>query len=64
MISYFSLYNFCNYFNFWFCFLKFASLVGIPIGITSSAIGFKICAITAVIKKYQSIINKNKNFNC
>ena len=25
----------------------FASLVGIPIGITSSAIGLKICAITA-----------------
>ena len=29
----------------------FASLVGIPIGITSSAIGLKICAITAGIKK-------------
>ena len=28
----------------------FASLVGIPIIITSSAIGFKICVITAVIK--------------
>ena len=28
----------------------FASLVGIPIGITSSAIGLKICAITAGIK--------------
>ena len=28
----------------------FASLLGIPIGITSSAIGFKICAITAGIK--------------
>ena len=28
----------------------FASLVGIPIGITSSAIGFKICAITAAVK--------------
>ena len=26
----------------------FASLVGIPIGITSSAIGLKICVITAV----------------
>ena len=33
----------------------FASLVGIPIGITSSAIGLKICAITAAIKKYKSI---------
>ena len=36
----------------------FASLVGIPIGITSSAIGLKICAITAPIKKYKSIIKK------
>ena len=32
----------------------FASLVGIPIGITSSAIGLKICSITAGIKKYMS----------
>ena len=31
----------------------FASLVGIPIGITSSAIGLKICAITSGIKKYK-----------
>ena len=38
----------------------FASLVGIPIGITSSAIGLKICATTAVIKKYKSIIKKRK----
>ena len=34
----------------------FASLVGILIGITSSAIGLKICAITAGNKKYNSII--------
>ena len=39
----------------------FASLIGIPIGITSSAIGLKICAITAGIKKYKSIIKKKKN---
>ena len=38
----------------------FASLVGIPIGITSSAIGLKICAITTAIKKYKSIITKKK----
>ena len=37
---------------------SFPSLVGIPIGITSSAIGWKICVITAGIKKYKSIINK------
>ena len=36
------------------------SLLGIPIGITSSAVGLKICAITARIKKYKSIIKKNK----
>ena len=38
----------------------FASLVGIPIGITSSAIGFKICGITAGIKNYKSIIKKKE----
>ena len=38
----------------------FASLVGIPIEITSSAIGLKICAITARIKKYKTIIKKKK----
>ena len=36
----------------------FTSLIGIPIGITSFAIGLKICAITARIKKYKSIIKK------
>ena len=38
----------------------FASLIGIPIGITSSAIGLKFCVITAGIKNYKSIINKKK----
>ena len=38
----------------------FTSLIGIPIGITSSAIGFEICTITAGIKKYKSIIKKEK----
>ena len=38
----------------------FASLVGFPIRITSSAIGLKICVITAGIKKYKSIIKKKK----
>ena len=38
----------------------FASLIGIPIGITSFAIGLKICAITAGIKRYKSIIKKKK----
>ena len=38
----------------------FASLVRIPIGITSSEIGLKICVITAGIKKYKSLIKKKK----
>ena len=40
----------------------FSFLLGIPIGITSSAIGLKLCAITAGIKKYKSIIKKNHSF--
>ena len=35
-------------------------MLGIPIGIPSSAIGLKICAIFAGIKKYKSIIKKKK----
>ena len=38
----------------------FASLVGIPIGITSSEIGLKFRVITAGIKNYKSIIKKKK----
>ena len=38
----------------------FSSLIGTPIGITSSAIQFKICVIAAGIKKYKSILKKNK----
>ena len=37
----------------------FALRLGIPVGITSSAAGLKICAITAGIKKYKSIITNN-----
>ena len=43
-----------------FSFLPFFSLIGIFIRITSSAIGLKICAIAAGIKKYTSIIKKKK----
>ena len=35
-------------------------MLDIHIGITSSAIGLKICAITPGIKKYKSIIKKKK----
>ena len=38
----------------------FASLVCVPVSITSSALGIYICAITAGIKKYKSIIKKKK----
>ena len=38
----------------------FASLIGILIRITNSAIGLNICAITATIKKYKSILMKEK----
>ena len=38
----------------------FASLVGIPVGIASFVTGLKIYVLTAGIKKYSSIIKKNK----
>ena len=38
----------------------FASLIGIPIGITSSVVGVKFCLITPAIKKYKSIIMKKE----
>ena len=37
-----------------------ASLLGIPIGMTSSAVGLKICPIAAGMEKYKSIIKKKK----
>ena len=38
----------------------FTSLVCVPVSNTSSAVGIKMCAITAEIKKYKSIIKKKK----
>ena len=38
----------------------FASLVFVPVGIATSAVGVKICPNLAGIKTYQSIIKKNK----
>ena len=38
----------------------FASLIGILIGITSSAIGLKICAIASGIKNYTTMITKKQ----
>ena len=37
-----------------------ASVLGIRIGVISSAIGLKICAVTPVNEKYKSIIKKKK----
>ena len=51
--SYFSFYNYWMYFN-------FASLVGIPVEFTSSAIGLRTYAIATGIKKYESMIKKKK----
>ena len=41
-------------------FSEFASLVSVPVGITSYAVGIKVCLITAGIKKYKSIEKKKK----
>ena len=38
----------------------FVSLVGVPVDILSSAIVIKVCAITAEIKNYKSVIKKNR----
>ena len=38
----------------------FASLLGIPIRITSSAARLEICAIAAGIKKYKSVLQQRK----
>ena len=54
-----SIRNSC--FSFCGCWRCFSSLVGIPIAITGSATGIKICAITAGITKYKSITEKKKN---
>ena len=41
----------------------FALLVCVPVGITSSAVWIKVCAIIAGTKKYKSIIKKKRNNN-
>ena len=38
----------------------FSSLIGIPLGITSSTAGFKICASAAGNRKHKPIMKKNK----
>ena len=39
----------------------FVSFIGIPIGVTNSTIGLKICAIAAGIKKCKSTIRKKRS---
>ena len=38
----------------------FASLVCVPVGITSFAVGIKICAMTEGIKNYKAVIMRTK----
>ena len=38
----------------------FTSFLGIPIGVTSSAIWLRICAVPAGIKKYKLVIKKKE----
>ena len=42
-------------FNFCICFIR-----RFPVGIVSSVVGLKTCAITAGIKKYRSIIKQKR----
>ena len=50
-----------SFYNDWMCFhFCCSSLVGIPVGIASFAIAWKICAKTTGVKKYKSIIDKKK----
>ena len=39
---------------------EFASIVCVPVGIASSAVGIKICAITGGIKKYKPIAKQKR----
>ena len=41
-------------------FSAFGSLVSVPVGVASFGVGLKICAITAGIRNYKSIIKKEK----
>ena len=55
---------FFSFNNYWLCFnFCIALLVCVPFDITKSVVGFKICAITAGIKNYRSIIKKKKKYD-
>ena len=63
------MYKVLNYFEHFLVFVSavsgsvlisvFSSLVGVPVGIASSAVGFKTCLVTAGIKK--SVVKKKKS---
>ena len=42
---------------------KFTSLICVPVGIKSSAVELKTCAITPGIRKYKSIIKKREMYD-
>ena len=44
----------------WVLISAFASLAFVPVDITSSAVGIKLCAVTAGIRKYKSNIKKKR----
>ena len=41
-------------------FSAFASLIGVPVGIASSAVDIAICATTAGVKKHKSVQEKEE----
>ena len=45
------------------CVSVFASSLCFPVGVTSSAVGIKICVIFAEIKNYKSIKKKKKKYD-
>ena len=64
------MYNALNYLEHFLIFIspfsgcvsisEFTTLVAVPVGIISSAVGLKICAITAGIKKYINQSSRKK----
>ena len=60
-------YKYLNYVNHFFILpstithcASVTSLIVVPVGIRSSAVRLKICAITAEIKKHKSVLNKRR----
>ena len=63
-LNYFSLFDiFVSAVSGFVSISSYTSLVDISVSMTSSAVGFKICALTAGIKKYKLIKKKRKKHN-